>query len=153
MQQTISVKPNTQPKYVKPYRLPQSSKPEIQKQIEQMIRDDIIEHTNSEWNSPILLVPKKSSSNNEKKWRLVIDYRKINQVIENDKFPLPNITDILDSLAGAAYFTHLDLQQSYYQANLDSDSRKVTAFTTHTGQYQMKRLPMGLKLVQVLFQG
>lgn len=146
LQQSITVKPNTQPIYTKPYRLAESLKPEIRKQIQKLIEDDIIEPTNSEWNSPILLVPKKSDDSNRKRWRLVIDYRKINQVIENDKFPLPNITEILDSLTGAIYFTHLDLQQSYYQTVLDEPSRKVTAFTTNSGQFQMKRLPMGLKI-------
>lgn len=145
MTQSIDLKTNTKPIYVKPYRLPNAMKPEVDKQIRKMLADDIIEETNSDWNSPILLVPKKSD-NNEKKWRLVIDYRKVNSVIQNDKFPLPHIAEILDSLSGAIYFTHLDLQQSYYQTKLDSDSRKITAFTTNTGQYQMKRLPMGLKI-------
>lgn len=75
----------------------------------------------------------------------MIDYRKLNDRIQDDKFPLPNITDILDSLSGAVYYSHLDLSQSYYQVTLKPDSRKVTSFTTHTGQYQMKRMPMGLK--------
>lgn len=109
-----------------------------------MLKDDIIEETQSEWSSPILLVPKKSDNTN-KKWRLVIDYRKLNEIIQDDKFPLPNITDILESLSGAVYFSHLDLSQSYYQVTLSPESRKLTAFTTNTGQYQMKRMPMGLK--------
>lgn len=144
-EQSIHLKPHTKPIYVKPYRLPEAQKPEINRQVKKMLKDDIIEPTNSDWNSPILLVPKKSEKN-EKKWRLVIDYRKVNGVIQDDKFPLPNVTEILDSLSGAIYFSHLDLQQSYYQTKLDTDSRKVTAFTTNTGQYQMKRLPMGLKI-------
>lgn len=140
----IYLKPDASPVFTKPYRLPHSQKPEINKQIKKMLQDDIIEETQSEWSSPILLVPKKSNDDN-KKWRLVIDYRKLNEVIQDDKFPLPNITDILESLAGAVYFTHLDLSQSYYQATLNPESRKITAFTTNTGQYQMKRMPMGLK--------
>lgn len=140
----IYLKPNCSPIYTKPYRLPNSQKPEIDRQIKQMLKDDIIEEAQSEWSSPILLVPKKSD-NNDKKWRLVVDYRKLNEVIQDDKFPLPNITEILESLSGAVYFSHLDLSQSYYQVTLNSESRKLTAFTTNTGQYQMKRMPMGLK--------
>lgn len=140
----IYVKPNTTPIYTKPYRLPISQKPEINRQIKQMLQDDIIEEAHSEWSSPILLVPKRSDDIN-KKWRLVVDYRKLNNVIQDDKFPLPNITDILESLSGAVYFTHLDLSQSYYQVPLNPQARKLTAFTTDTGQYQMKRMPMGLK--------
>lgn len=143
-EQKIHLKPNTLPVYNKPYRLPQSQKTEINKQIKEMLKNDIIEESQSEWASPLLLVPKKTDSSGEKKWRLVIDYRKVNEVIENDKFPLPNITEILDSLTGAMYFSTLDLNQSYYQIKLDPESRKYTAFIADK-HYQMKRLPMGLK--------
>lgn len=143
-QQSITLKSNTKPVYTKPYRIPNSLKSEVEKQIKDLIRDDIIEECQSEWSSPILLVPKKNDS--KKSWRLVVDYRKLNEKIQDDKFPLPNINEILDSLSGAIYFTHLDLSQSYYQVTLTPDSRNITAFTTNTGQYQMKRLPMGLKI-------
>lgn len=142
-QHSIQVKPGTQPIYSKPYRLPHSLKKEINKQIDNMLKEGIIEPCRSEWSSPILIVPKKCDSNGNKKWRLVIDYRKLNNCIENDKFPLPNISDILDSLSGCMYFSHLDLHQGYYNVNLDPDSRKYTAFSS--GQYQMTRMPMGLK--------
>lgn len=58
VEQSIMVKPDTKPMYTKPYLLPQASKQEINKQVERMLNDDIIEPSNSEWNSPILLVPK-----------------------------------------------------------------------------------------------
>lgn len=142
-EQSIKLKNNINPIYTKPYRLPQSLKPEVNKQINKMLQDDIIEESSSEWSSPILLVPKKSDG--AQKWRLVIDFRKLNENIVDDKFPLPNITDILDSLSGSIYFTHLDLQQGYYQVKLEENSRQYTAFSTSTGHYQLKRLPMGLK--------
>lgn len=145
-EQSINLKQNVNPVYVKPYRLPHSLKTEVDKQIKQLLDDDIIEPSQSEWSSPILLVPKKSDDKNNKKWRLVIDYRKLNEVIQDDKFPLPNITEILDSLSGAIYYSHLDLSQSYYQCSLKPECRPITSFTTSTGQYQMKRLPMGLKI-------
>lgn len=108
-----------------------------------MLKEGIIEPCQSEWSSPILLVPKKTDQNGNKKWRLVIDYRKLNNCIHDDKFPLPNITEILDSLSGCMYFSHLDLHQGYYNVKLNPDSSKYTAFCS--GQYQMTRMPMGLK--------
>lgn len=140
--QNISLKDNTTPVYIKPYRLPNSQKTEIKNQINKMLAEGIIEPSNSDWSSPVLLVPKKSE-NNEKKWRLVIDYRKLNNVIQDDKYPLPNISEIIDSLAGSIYFTHLDLNSGYYQIELEPECRKYTAFDS--GQYQMTRMPMGLK--------
>lgn len=74
-----------------------------------MLKEGIIEPCQSEWSSPLLLVPKKPDENGNKKWRLVIDYRKLNENIQDDKFPLPNITEILESLSGCMYFSHLDL--------------------------------------------
>lgn len=159
----IYLKPNVDPVYSKPYRLPYSQKTEINNQLNNMLKEGIIEPCQSEWSSPILLVPKKVDSSGNKKWRLVIDYRKLNNSIQDDKFPLPNISEILDSLSGSMYFTSLDLSNSYYQCDLDLDSRKYTAFcsgqyqviqkdnksikctASNSGQYQMTRMPMGLK--------
>lgn len=143
--QKILLKPEAQPVYVKPYRLPHSQKSEIHKQVDKMLQDGIIEEAKSEWSSPLLIVPKKPDKNGVKKFRVVLDYRLLNKQIKDDKFPLPNITEILDSLSGAMYFSHLDLAQGYYQLELHPDSRPYTAFTTERGQYQMKRLGMGLK--------
>lgn len=140
---SISLKPNVNPVYIKPYRLPHAQKNEIQKQLNQMLDEGIIEKCTSEWSSPILLVPKKSSISDEKRWRIVVDYRKLNNCICEDKYPLPNITEILDSLSGCVYFSHLDMKNGYYQCDLEPDSRKYTAFCS--GQYQMTRMPMGLK--------
>lgn len=144
-QQKIYLKEHAIPSYVKPYKLPYSQKAEIHKQVEKMLQDGIIEEAKSEWSSPLLIVPKKSDSNGEKKWRLVVDYRLLNKKIMDDKFPLPCVSEILNSLSGAHYFSHLDLANSYYQCELSRSSRPYTAFTTDRGMYQMKRLPMGLK--------
>lgn len=142
-EQNIILKPNAEPVYVKPYRLPYSQKAEIKKQIDQMLNEGIIEPSKSEWSSPVLLVPKKTDIEGKKKWRLVIDYRKLNNTIQDDRYPLPNIAEIIDSLSGSIYFSHLDLNSGYYQVNLEKDCRKYTAFCS--GQYQMTRMPMGLK--------
>jgi hypothetical protein len=144
--QSIRLKPNANPIYVKPYRIPHSQRQEIEKQVNQMLKDDIIEESRSEWSSPILLVPKKPDGNGNKKWRLVIDYRRLNEQLQDEKFPLANITDILDSLCGAVYFTTLDLNQGYYQLEINERDRPCTAFVTDKGQYQLKKLPMGLKI-------
>ncbi len=145
-EQAITLQKSATPAYIKPYRLPHAQKAEVHKQVQKMLQDGIIEEARSEWSAPLLIVPKKADSNGNKKWRVVIDYRQLNKRIEDDKFPLPCITDILDSLSGAVYFSHLDLSQSYYQIGLEAKSRHCTAFTTDRGQYQMTRLPMGLKI-------
>ena len=91
-----------QPVYIKNYSIPHSHKNEINKQVRKLIDNKIIEPSFSEYNSPILLVPKRSlPGSNEKRWRLVVDYRQINKKLLSDKFPLPRIDDILDQLGKA----------------------------------------------------
>lgn len=140
---TITLKPGTTPFFSKQYRLPHAQKHEVKQQIDEMVKEGIVEPSKSEWSSPVLLVPKKSDTTGAKKWRLVIDYRKLNNCIVDDKYPLPDITEILESLSGSIYFSHLDLHRGYYNVKLDENSRKFTAFAS--GQFQMTRMPMGLK--------
>lgn len=148
----ITLKTGVTPKYTKPYRLPHSQKQEVHKEIQKMLADNIIEPSTSAWNSPILIVPKKKDPvTGLQKFRMVIDYRKLNEQIEDDKFPLPNINDIFDMLGGASYFSCIDLSQGYYQVELDPQGRPCTAFSTENGHYQLTRLPMGLKISPSVF--
>lgn len=94
----IVLKPHTAPVYVKQYRLPPAHRETIAEKVREMLDQDLIEPSYSVWNAPVLLVPKKDSGGNIKEYRMVIDYRKLNVVIKDDKFPIPNIDDILDGL-------------------------------------------------------
>ena len=148
----VQLQNNAVPKYTKPYRIPHSQKVDIQNEVAKMLEDDIVEPSVSAWNSPVLVVPKKKDPvTGLQKFRMVIDYRRVNDEIEDDKFPLPNITDIYDMLGNANYFSCIDLSQGYYQMELDKNSRPCTAFSTENGHYQMKRLPMGLKISPSIF--
>lgn len=107
----------------------------------------------SEYNSPLLLVPKKNlPGSQEKKWRLVIDYRQLNKKLLSDKFPLPRIDDILDQLGRAKYFSCIDLMSGFHQIELEKSSRNLTSFSTNNGSYRFTRLPFGLKIAPNSFQ-
>ena len=122
-------------------------------QVQKLIDDEIVEPSKSEYNSPILLVPKESlPGSNEKRWRLVVDYRQINKKLVADKFPLPRIDDILDQLDRAKYFSCLDLMSGFHQIGLEKKSRDLTSFSTGNGSYRFNRLPYGLKIAQNSFQ-
>jgi len=76
-----------EPVYIKNYRSPHSQKAKVQAQVQKLIKDKIVEPSVSAYNSPLLLVPKKSILDSDKnKWRLVIDYRQINKKLLSDKF-------------------------------------------------------------------
>lgn len=137
--------------YIPNYKQIHSQANEIKSQIQKMISDDIIEPSVSHFNSPILLVPKKSEDNS-KKWRLVVDFRQLNKKILADKFPLPRIDSILDQLGRAKYFTTLDLMSGFHQIPLVEEARKYTAFSSPDGHFQFKRLPFGLNISPNSFQ-
>ena len=80
------------------YRIPKIHKEEVLRQTEKMLDDGIIQHSSSPWNFPLLVVPKKLDSSGKTKWRVVVDFQKLYDVTVGDSFPIPNMTDVLDSL-------------------------------------------------------
>uniref|UniRef100_A0A1Y1L2Y9 RNA-directed DNA polymerase n=2 Tax=Photinus pyralis TaxID=7054 RepID=A0A1Y1L2Y9_PHOPY len=142
---------DNQPVYVKNYRTPQAQKAEINRQVEKLLESDVIEPSVSSYNSPVLLVPKKSL-NGEKRWRMVVDFRQVNKKLIADRFPLPRIEDILDQLGRAKWFSVLDLMSGFHQILLEEDSRDITSFTVDAGTFRFKRLPFGLSVSPNSFQ-
>ena len=122
-------------------------KREIQKQIKEMINDDIIRESQSPWAAPIVLVRKKDGS-----VRFCVDYRKLNQVTTRDHYPLPRTEDILDTLNGSQYFTTLDLRSGYWQVPVREEDKKKTAFVFSAGLYEYNVMPFGLTNAPATFQ-
>lgn len=73
---------------------------------------DLIELSQSPYNSPLILVPKKSADPS-KRWRMCVDYRMLKKKLIPDKHPLPRIDEILDGLGRAKYFSVVDLHRPY----------------------------------------
>lgn len=127
------------PIYVKNYRQPPQQRAEIANQVNKLLKQGIIRESVSPWSCPVHIVPKKPDASGNVKWRLVIDYRRLNDKIIEDKYPLPNINDILDRLGRAQYFTTLDLASGYHQVEMHPKDVEKTAFTTERGHYEFLR--------------
>jgi hypothetical protein len=98
------------------------------------------------------VVPKKEDASGEKKWRMVEDFRKLNEKTVGDAYPLPYITEILDQLGQSKYFTCLDMVMGYPQTDLMEEDREKTAFSMKNGHWAYKRWPFGLKTAPATFQ-
>lgn len=147
-----------QPVYCRNYRLPHSQKGEVSMQVEKLKNNDLIEPSRSNYNSPVILVPKKG---NEGKWRMCVDYRLVNKKLIADKYPLPRIEEVLDGLGRAKFFSVLDLFSGFHQIPLHEESRDITSFSTEEGSFRFKVLPFGLnvapnsfsRMMQLAFAG
>ena len=140
------------PVFNKNYRYPHVFRNEVGKQVNELLLSGIVQSSNSPYNSPLWIVPKKPDTQGNKRWRMVIDYRALNEKTVGDAYPLPNITDILDQLGGAKYFSVLDLASGFHQIPMDPESRAKTAFSTPFAHLEFTRMPFGLKNAPATFQ-
>ena len=97
----------------KTYRFPEFHKQEVHSQMNKMLKDGIIKPSMSPWSAPIWVVPKKLDASGQRKWRVVVDYRKLNDVTIGDTYPIPQISEILDQLGKSKYFSTLDLASGF----------------------------------------
>ena len=128
------------PIYIHPFRRSVKETEDIDKEIKEMLKANIIRESRSPWAFPIVLIPKKDGTK-----RFCIDFRKLNKITVRDPFPLPRIDDILDRLSKSKCFSVIDLKAGYWQIALDEEAIPKTAFSTPTGHYEFLRLPFGLK--------
>ncbi len=119
----------------------------LRAEVTRLLDLDIIEPSTSPWAAPAFTVPKKGGSR-----RMVIDYRALNPLVRDCRFPLANPEEILAHLSGKTHFATLDLVSGYHQVPLAESSRPISAFTTPDGLYQFKRVPFGVKTAPSYFQ-
>lgn len=131
---------NEIPVHLNPRRLSFAERKIVNTQVEEWLRDGIIENSNSDFASPVVLVKKKDGSN-----RLCVDYRALNDKIVKDRFPLPVLEDVLERCNNKAkFFSTLDLKNGFFHVDIHEDSRRYTSFVTPDGQYQFLKAPFGL---------
>ncbi|GJS37175.1 reverse transcriptase domain-containing protein [Tanacetum coccineum] len=138
----------------------------IKKEVEKLLDAGLIYPiSNSPWASPIHCVPKKggitvvTNDDNElvptrlvTRWRVCIDYRKLNEATRKDHFPLPFMDQMLERLAGNEYYCFLDGFWGYFQIPIDPNDQEKTTFTCPYGTFAYRCMPFGLCNAPGMFQ-
>ncbi|RDY00100.1 Retrovirus-related Pol polyprotein from transposon 17.6, partial [Mucuna pruriens] len=138
----------------------------VKKEVTKLLVAGIIYHiSDSQWVSPVQVVPKKSgmtvikNQHNElvpmriqNNWRVCIDYRRLNQATRKDHFPLPFIDQILEKLSGKSRYCFLDGFSGYMQIHIAPEDQQKTTFTCPFGTFAYTFIPFGLCNAPSTFQ-
>ena len=130
-----------------PRRVPLAHAEAEKQAIEDLKAKGVIRESTSPWASPIVLVAKKDGG-----VRPCVDYRRVNQLVKPDGFPLPRIQDCLDAVAGSSLFSTMDLTSGYFQIPVKREDIPKTAFVCKYGHFEMTRMPFGLNNAASTFQ-
>lgn len=124
----------------KSYPVPFALRPQVEKKLEEMVKEGIIERTSSPYCSPMTVVKKRDES-----IRICLDARALNEKMVSDLEGPPAIDELLQRFHGKVFLSNIDLVSSFWQIGLTTESRKYTTFMYNGRSYCYKVLPFGLK--------
>src|SRR6185503_10318846 len=135
----IELQPGTAPISRRLYRMTPSELAELKIQLQELLDKGFIRPSTSPWGCPALFVKKKDHG-----LRLCVDYRPLNAVTIKNKYPLPRIDILFDQLAGAKFFSKIDLRSGYHQIKIRPSDIPKIAFSTRYGLYEYLVMSFGL---------
>lgn len=132
------------PVNIRVYRYPPTLKDEIEKRVNTMLEQGLIQPSKS----PVLLVRKKDGS-----WWFCVDYRYLNAMTVKSVYTIPVFDQLVDDLGKASWFSTLDLHSGYHQIRLQPGEEYKTTFSTHSGHFKFCVVPFGATGAPATFQG
>ena len=102
-------------------RVPLFKRDILDNEVKRLEKEGFIEKSDSPWSAQTVLVKKKDGS-----WRMFVDYRKFNDKMVKNVYPIPRIDDNLDALGGAKWSTTFDCNMAYNQVPLEEKDKKKT---------------------------
>ena len=120
----IRVPPGTSPVYRPGFK--RFSQPElefIQRELDTQLKAGVIRENDGPWCAPVTLALKKSG-----KYRFCVAYIGLNSVTERESWPLPNIEEIMDNVAGYKWYTTLDGFSGFNTIPIREEDRHLTTF-------------------------
>nr|GEZ02217.1 putative reverse transcriptase domain-containing protein [Tanacetum cinerariifolium] len=129
-----------------PYILAPSEMQELSNQLHELIDRGFIRPSTSPWGAFVLFVKKKDGS-----FRMCIDYRELNKLTINNRYPLPRIDDLFDQLQGSSIYSKIDLRSGYHQLRVRDEDIPKTAFRSIYGHYEFQFMPFSLSNTPAVF--
>lgn len=115
--------------------------------IAEMLKYGVVKESKSEWASRPSFAPKPDGS-----VRFCLNFRRLNQVVTKDSYPLPRAPELINQLTECRYFTKLDAAHGYWQIPIHPDETKYTAVITEAGLFEFLRMPFGLSNAPATYQ-
>ncbi|GJS58827.1 putative reverse transcriptase domain-containing protein [Tanacetum coccineum] len=129
-----------------PYRLAPSEMKELSDQLQELSDKGFMRPCSSPWGAPVLFVKKKDGS-----FWMCIDYRELNKLTVNNRYPLLRIDDLFDQLQGSSVYSKINLRLGYHQLRVREEDIPKTAFRTRYSHYKFQVMPFGLTNASTVF--
>ncbi|GJZ69016.1 putative reverse transcriptase domain-containing protein, partial [Tanacetum coccineum] len=129
-----------------PYRLAPLELQELSTQLQELSDKGFIRPSSSPWGTLVLFVKKKDGY-----FRMCIDYRELNKLTVNNRYPLPRIDDLFDQLQGSNVYSKIDSRSGYHQLRVHDEDIPKTAFRTLYGHYEFQVMPFRLSNAPAIF--
>jgi transposase InsO family protein len=120
-----------------------------------VLRKTLTDHLEKGWirvskspaGAPVLFVRKPGGG-----LRFCVDYRKLNEITKKDRTPLPLISETLQMMAKAVWYTKLDVSAAFHKIRIQEGDEWKTAFRTRFGSFEWLVTPFGLTGAPATFQ-
>ena len=144
----IPLKPGAREKPIaqRPFRIPLALEKDVQNQVAQLLKYDIIEKSHSPWSFGLVTVKKRCGAT-----RVCVDLRKLNQITENFSIPFTNFDTTLGRLSKSKYFSSIDINQAFLNLPVKPSDSGILSFVVDSQKYKYTRLPFGWSLSPVIF--
>jgi hypothetical protein len=143
----IELKPDAKPISSKIYPLSRSEQDELDVFLDEHLSSGRIRPSKSPIASPFFFIKKKDGSLHP-----VQDYRRLNDMTIKNRYPLPLVSELMDKLKGAKYFTKLDIRWGYNNVRLKEGDEHKAAFITNRGLFEPLVMFFGLTNSPATFQ-
>lgn len=145
----IELKEGSHPKFCKARRIPYGLIEPVNEALNEMIEQKMITPVDqSDWATPVLFVKKSDGQ-----LRVVGDYKvTVNPWIRESEYPMPTVSEALNTLNGGTIFSQIDLKNAYKQLRVAPETSKILTISTPLGLFNVNVLLDGLNIAPRLFQ-